>query len=238
MSNRLVLGLLIGVSLWHGQSAHADPIVATAYLTIGADQFFGNQTWSGTATIANPANPQLPIGLEILGPPIPQIAISESSAHPGGLGYVFTTSYDLKIYFGLTTTPNTGSQQSNPYVDITGNLSGNVVQSPAGSVSSGFKLTSMSIALENARSAASTPASLLSLFSNPNNYTSAVPLAVDAAIVTGRRAELALQINANAPEPAAWAVFTLAIAGLALRCSASRRASADAGASSLNRVPG
>jgi hypothetical protein len=42
-------------------AAKADPIVATAYLTIGPDSYIGNRTWSGSTTIADPSNPQLGI---------------------------------------------------------------------------------------------------------------------------------------------------------------------------------
>jgi hypothetical protein len=42
-------------------AAKADPIVATAYLTIGPDLYVGGQTWSGGTTITNPTDPQLGI---------------------------------------------------------------------------------------------------------------------------------------------------------------------------------
>ena len=128
---------------------------------------------------------------------------------PVGLLYNFQTTYDLRIYFGPSSTPNVGGQQPNPYVEITGNASGFIVDgSQEGKQQElAVGLTSMSLALKNVTSASSIPQRLLNLFSNTANYmnwTSNNFLTPDGEIA---QVSIQLAFPDPAPEPATWLVF-------------------------------
>jgi hypothetical protein len=212
--NRLVVGFLIVAATSLGTSSHASGIVATGYLTIGPDANFGNQIWPGTTTIIDPTNPQLPITLVLVEPPIVTTPTTDAGSVPAS-GSLIATNYDLKIYFGPFMTPDTGSQQSNPYVEITGNIAGTVSVGTSGSTQSGFALADMSIVLKNDTGASGVPESLLNLFSNPLNYQTWSSL--DVANPADQRFTMTVQVGNETPEPATWLVFAVMIGGMAIR---------------------
>ena len=141
-----------------GRAVKADPIVATAYLTIGSDSYIGNQTWSGSSTIANPSDPQIGtvfasdvnqrIDIPIDSSLIPNLSSQGTTTYPYGLIHDIQTTYDLRIYFGPSLTPDVGSQQPNPYVEITGNITGFIGGVPKGEEMS-LATTSMSLTVKN-----------------------------------------------------------------------------------------
>ncbi len=203
--------------------AKAAPIVVTAYLTIGPDQYIGNQTWSGTTTIANPSDPGLgnywtlpfdPVEITIAPSPIPHLTSGGTFSSPVGPIHNIQTTYDLRIYFGPSAVPDGGSEQPNPYVNITGAMSGFIVDGTNGRELS-LSPSTLSLTLENKTSSSSIPPGMLNLFSSPTNYL--LWTAGEPTDPPGLTDEVLLQVAYPnpIPEPATWLVF-LAIVGSAV----------------------
>jgi hypothetical protein len=206
-------------------AAKADPIVATAYLTIGPDLYVGGQTWSGSTTIANPTDPQLgitsgsvynPIDFTIDTSLIPHLSSQGTTdAGPYGLIHNIQTTYDMRIYFGPSTTPDIGAQQPNPYVEITGNATGFIYDGPKGQELAATPST-LSLVLKNDTSASAIPANLLNLFTNPSGYM--IWGGETLTVPGGQEGTVLMQITySTAPEPASWLVFAGALGAAAIR---------------------
>jgi len=229
MRRSLTLTACLSLSALLASAAKADPIVVTAYLTIGPDQYIGNQTWSATTTIANPSDPNLgtiwdsngvydPVQLTIPPSSIPPLTSGGTFSSPVGPIHDIQTTYDLKLYFGPSTVSNVGSQQTNPYVEITGTISGFILDGRNGTELS-LSPSTMSLSLNNDTSSSSIPPGMLKLISNPSNY-----LIWTAGMPTdppGLTTEVLVQVAYDAnpvPEPTTWLIFlTAAIGGGALR---------------------
>jgi hypothetical protein len=93
MCLKLTLAVCLALMAVSGDAALADPIVATAYMTIGSDPYIGGQTWSGSTTIANPSDPNLgimgvdhsPVDINITTSPIPTVTSASTRMTPVGL---------------------------------------------------------------------------------------------------------------------------------------------------------
>jgi len=228
MRRSLTLNACLALSALLAGAAKADPIVVTAYLTIGPDQYIGNETWSGTTTVANPSDPQLgmiwdsngvydPIQLTIPPSSIPPLTSGGTFSSPVGPIHNIQTTYDLKLYFGPSTVSNVGSQQTNPYVEITGTMSGFINDGPNGTELA-LSPSTMSLSLKNNTSSSGIPPGMLKLISNPSNY-----LIWTAGMPTdppGLTSEVLVQVAypTLAPEPTTWLIFlTAAVGGGAIR---------------------
>jgi hypothetical protein len=128
----------------------------------------------------------------------------------------------MRIYFGSSTTPDLGTQQSSPYVENSGNVTGFILNGDKNQELS-LTPTITSPTLNSTQLASEIPTNLLNLISNPIDYTTWTTNIISTP--AGEEANVSVQLGfeSSAPEPSSWLVFLAAIGGGVIRYQKHRR---------------